>query len=154
MKQFFFKQFFLLIAAMMAIPAFTQTKQYVVDFKDPKSVVGAIFYAAQTKDFKLLESLPDPLGKSDGDVQKLTSIAELEKQVKDYGANDNVQIEIDGFISAFQTGRVTGKVTYGKEGNVETAYVPFYFSSSKGENRSTETMVLIKREGNWYLYSF
>ena len=134
--------------------SYGQTKKYETDFKDPKSVVGAIFYAAQSKEYKIMASLPDPLGESDGDVKQLCSIAELAKQLESYGGNENVKKALENFVKTFELGRVTGQVTYEKDGERELAKVPFSFNSPQGQERSKETMKLIKRYGNWYLYSF
>ena len=130
-------------------------KLYNIDFADPKSVVNAIFYSAQTKDFAIMQCLCDPYGQGDGDTKSLCSISEIAKQIEAYGGNENTKKGLEEFVKAFEAGRITGQVTFDKrEDGTEIASVPFYFNSGGGENRNNETMVLVKRYGNWYFTSF
>ncbi|MCT4638141.1 MAG: hypothetical protein N4A72_10565 [Bacteroidales bacterium] len=127
-------------------------KAFELNFTDPQSVVNAIFYAAQSKDFAIMQCLADPYGEEDGDVKYLSSISQVAKQAKDSETNNNKKV--DEFVSMFKTGKINGEVTYKKQSGVEYANVPFWFNHPGGERRSNETMVLVKRYGNWYLYSF
>ncbi len=127
-------------------------KAFKVNFTDPQSVVNAIFYAAQSNDFAIMQCLTDPFGEQDGDVRYLSSISQAAKETKSSDTNNNKTV--DEFVSMFKTGKINGKVTYKTQSGVEYANVPFWFNHPRGESRSNETMVLVKRYGNWYLYSF
>ena len=128
-----------------------EKKSYNIDFTDPKSVVNAIFYAAQAKDFGIMQCLCDPYGQGDGDTKRLCSISAVAKQIDDYGGSENTQKGLDEFIKVFESGRLSGQVTYEEYRGTEFANVPFLFG---GENRIDESMKLVKRHGNWYLGSF
>lgn len=129
-------------------------KFYDIDFTDPKSVVNSIFYAAQAKDFGIMQCLCDPYGQGDGDTKRLCSISAIAKQIDDYGGSENTQKGLDEFVKMFESGRVSGQVTYEKYEGTEYANVPFLFNHPGGESRSDESMKLVKRHGNWYLSSF
>jgi len=146
----------LTILASTSLTAVGQDKKsYDVDFTDPKSVVNAIFYAAQTRDFAIMQMLCDSYGEGDGDTKGLCSIAAVAKQVDDYGGSENTKKGLNEFVKMFESGRITGQVTYHKGDNgTEYASVPFWFNHPGGESRSEETMKLVKRHGNWYLSSF
>jgi hypothetical protein len=129
-------------------------KSYSIDFADPKSVVNAIFYAAQTKDFGVLQCLCDPYGQGDGDTKGLCSISQVAKQIEDYGGSENTKKGLDEFVKMFESGRISGQVTYEDYEGTQYANVPFLFNHPGGASRSDETMKLVKRHGNWYLSSF
>lgn len=129
-------------------------KSYDIDFTDPKSVVNAIFYAAQANDFGIMQCLCDPYGQGDGDTKGLCSISAIAKQIDDYGGSENTQKGLDEFVKMFESGRVSGQVTYENYEGTEYANVPFLFNHPGGESRSDESMKLVKRHGNWYLSSF
>jgi hypothetical protein len=131
-----------------------KNKLYEIDFKDPQSVVNAIFYAAQTRDFAVLRCLCDPYGKADGDTKELCSISQVAEQIEDYGGSENTKKILDGFVATFESGRISGQVTYEDYEVTQFAKVPFLFNHPGGENRRDETMKLVKRHGNWYLSSF
>ncbi len=131
-----------------------KNKSYEIDFKDPQSVVNAIFYAAQTRDFAILSCLCDPYGKGDGDTKGLCSISRVAEQIKDYGGSENTKKTLDEFVSMFEIGRISGQVIYQEYEGTQIAKVPFIFNHPGGASRSDETMELIKRHGNWYLSSF
>lgn len=128
-------------------------KSYDINFTDPKSVVNAIFHAAQTKDFGILQCLCDPYGQGDGDTKGLCSISQVAKQIEEYGGSENTKKELDGFVKMFESGRISGQVTYEDYEGTQHAKVPFWFNHPGGESRSNETMNLVKRHGNWYLSS-
>jgi len=129
-------------------------KKYKIDFTDPESVVNAIFYSAQTKDYSILQCICDPLGKGDGDTKRLCSISKLAEQVKSYGGSEKTRQILDEFVSTFELGRVNGQVTFIEFEGEKIAKVPFLFNHPGGEKRSNETMNLVQRFGNWYISSF
>ena len=91
---------------MIILKVNAQVKPYVIDFKDPKSVVNALFYSSQTKDFEVLQCLCDPFGENDGDTRSLCSISNLFAQTAEYGGNETTQQVINQFTQMFQTGRI------------------------------------------------
>jgi len=129
-------------------------KSYDIDFADPKSVVNAIFYAAQTKDFGILQCLCDPYGQGDGDTKDICSISQVAKQIEGYGGSVNTKKELDDFVKMFKSGKISGQVTYEYYKETQYAKVPFLFNHPLGASRSDETMNLVKRHGNWYLSGF
>jgi hypothetical protein len=54
----------------------------------------------------------------------------------------------------FESGRISGQVTYESYEGTQYAKVPFLFNHPGGASRSEDTMKLVKRHGNWYLSSF
>ena len=151
------RQLFLILFTILNFLAVKgqEKKSYNINFTDPKSVVNAIFYAAQTKDFTILQCLCDPFGQGDGDTKRLCSISEIAKQIDSYGGNENTKKGLEEFVKSFEGGRTTGQVTFDKgEDGTEYASVPFWFNSGAGEDSNNETMKLVKRHGNWYLGSF
>jgi len=138
-----------------SIVSFGQNKKnYKIIFTDPASVVNAIFYAAQTRDFAIMQCLNDPYGESDGDVNGLCSISNIAKQIKEDGENENIKKGLDEFVKYFESGRITGEITYSEVDGIEYAEVPFWFNHPGGESRSNEVMKLVNRYGNWYLSGF
>ena len=121
-------------------------KSYKIDFKDPKSVVNAIFYAAENKDFEILGSLCDPNGKGDIDTKSICGLSESTETgvVGDKTTRTNL-------ITSLKKGKLVGIVTYGSYEGTKTARVPFLFGPN---GKTEETMNLIQRNGNWYLSSF
>jgi hypothetical protein len=145
--------FFLLVLSISKVPAQTNNV-FVIDFKDPKSVVNALFYSAQKKNFEILQCLCDPFGENDGDTRSLCSFSSLVAQTSEYGGNESTQTAINQFVVMFQTGRISGAVTYEESEGVKYANVPFLFNHPGGENRSNESMKLVNRYGNWYFLGF
>lgn len=105
-----------------------------VDFTDPASVVEAVFTAAQTEDFSVLSSLCDPLGDNDGDTQTICDITDDHE-------------DKDSFVEYFAPGKISGEVVI----DGDTAQVPILFGP---DGEQEETIILILRDGKWYLYSF
>lgn len=122
---------------------------YTVDFTNPKSVVEALFYAARTKNFSVLQNLCDPLGESDGDCRQICALPELAQKMDDPKAQEWV----DGFVQAFEAAHVEGEIQYRKTDSGEVAEVVFEFTQGNPK-RTHETMRLVKRNTNWYLLSF
>lgn len=129
-------------------------KSYHIDFTNPKSVVNAIFYAAQTKDFAVMQQLCDPNGQGDGDTQKLCAISQIAKQVGDDDDNGDNQKKLDEFVKMFRSARINGTISYNDREGTQYARVPFLFNPSERESRNSETMELVKRNGKWYLSNF
>ena len=113
-----------------------------IDFQsDPQLVMEEIFKAANTENYSNLSKLCPPDGLNDGDTQQyICNIA---------SASNNDKKE---FISYFKDGRLTSTVIYNETG--DKAEVPFWFNHPGGENRSNETMNMIKIDGKWFLISF
>ena len=125
-----------------------------LDYKNPNSVVSAIFYAANTQDFAILQYLCDPLGRGDGDTKYLCGIATLAIQARRGDENDEAAKKIAEFITVFKAGEINGEVTYQESNGIESAKVPFLFDHKNRKGGRQETMNLVKRYGNWYLTSF
>jgi hypothetical protein len=105
-----------------------------VDHTNPVAVVHAIFQAARTEDFALLSGLCDPMGEHDGDTQLICEMNE-----------DHPDRET--FVELFARAEVSGEPII--DGN--EAEVAFIFGVD-GERE--ETMVLVQRDGKWYLFGF
>ena len=145
--------FFLLVVSLSKAQAQTNNV-FVIDFKDPKSVVNALFYSAQKKDFQILQCLCDPFGENDGDTRSLCSMSNLFEQTSEYGGNETTQLAINQFTQMFQTGRISGQITFEESDGLKYANVPFIFNHPGGESRSNESMKLVNRYGNWYFSNF
>jgi len=102
----------------------------------PEGVVQAIFDAAQSGNFASLKNLCDPLGENDGDTQMICDVA----------ADDTNR---EQFVQYFAAGKINGEVIISPTG--DQAAVPFLFGP---DGNSEETMELINRDGQWYLFSF
>ena len=152
MKHIFFFLVFFLVAVTEGKTQSTRT--FIIDFKDPKSVVNAIFYAAQTKDFEILQCLCDPFGENDGDTRSLCTMSSLLAQTSEFGGNAATEQAINQFVQMFQLGRLSGPITCEEIEGIKYANVPFLFNHPGGENRSNESMQLVNRYGNWYFSSF
>lgn len=113
----------------------SEKTEFVLDQSNPENVVNAIFEAAKTGNLDLLTGLCDPMAENDGDTRRMCAANE---------ANDQ---EKEEFITYFKDGKIAGEVLI--EG--DEARVPFLFGPGATEN---EEMVLINRDGKWYLYSF
>jgi hypothetical protein len=147
--------FIFTISALTSLTVAGQNKKaFEIDFTDPKSVVNAIFYAAQTNDFSIMQCLCDSFGEGDSDTKRLCSISQIAKQIKDYGGSENTKKGLDEFVKIFELGRISGQVTYEEYKGTQYANVPFLFNHSGVKSRSDESMKLVKRYGNWYLSSF
>jgi len=125
---------------------------YEIDFKDPASVLGAVFHAAREADYDILLGLCDPLGKGDGDTKQVCGIGVSAQLLAQGDTDPQVGGAVLSFTEAFRDGRVTGKpvITSTGEGG-RTATVDFVFGP-KGARQ--EQMRLVERYGNWYLASF
>ena len=130
-------------------------KVYEIDFTDPESVVNAIFYAAQTKDFAILQCLCDPYEQGDGDTKGLCSIPNVEKSNEYFDDSMMTKNNLEQlFVQMFESGKINNKVTYEAYEGKDYAKVPFYFNVPNEQKSINETMMLVNRYGNWYLYSF
>jgi hypothetical protein len=146
---------FLLSFILLTASVFAQnSKTYQIDFKDPKSVVNALFYSAQTRDFEVLQCLCDPFGENEGDTRSLCSISSLMAQISEFGGNAATQHAVNQFVQMYQQGRISGQITFEEVDGNKFANVPFYHNHLGGPSGSNESMKLINRYGNWYFYSF
>lgn len=106
-----------------------------IDQTNPESVVQAIFSAANSEDFVAVKDLCDPQGENDSDTQDICNLADGDPEFQ------------QEFVKYFAKGETTGDV----EIKDDQAMVPILFGP---EGDREETMVLVKREDNWYLSSF
>lgn len=142
---------YLFLVLVLVVPFAKTMAQdtYTVDFTDPNSVVNALFHAARTMNYSVLQSLCDPLGESDGDCRQICALPELAQRANDPKANELAT----GFVQAFETAHVEGEIRYHKTDAGEFAEVMFEFNQGNPK-RNHETLRLVKRGGNWYLLSF
>ncbi len=131
------------LAIIISIGSFAQRSPFKLDQENPKSVVTALFYAAQTNDFKILKDLCDPLNHGDGETISICTLAHPD--------DSENRISRKEFIDLFIEGQISGTITYENPNGYHIASVPIQF----GPNGNTEEyMKLVEREGKWYLYSF
>ena len=153
MKRIVLFSIYILYLSCYGIPA-QDNSVYTIDYKDPSSVVNAIFYAAKSRNYSILSGLCDPQGKNDKDTRWICSIYYKSTQMEPMEvAETNIEM-IKQFVRLFEKGFINGKISFEKdeEGN-ELSLVPIWINHPGGESRSNETMVLIKRESRWYLFS-
>lgn len=100
---------------------------------DPKKVVQMVFDAAKSGEYESLMTICDPLGEGDGDTRRICGVA---------NADAEFQKE---FVEYFKHGQVIGEPTI----DGDKAMVQIKFGPQGGKD---ETMNLINRNGNWYLY--
>lgn len=105
-----------------------------VDFRDPKSVVASIFYAAESGRAEHLKTLCDPRGENDEDTARICRLTPAAPEWADF----RVQ-----FARAHLNGepRVAG----------DRAALHFVFGPRATDS---ETMELVRRDGRWYLFEF
>lgn len=140
---------FLLFVLVLPLGKTMAQDTYTVDFTDPNSVVNALFYAARTKNFSVLQTLCDPLGESDGDCKQICALPAMAQQTDDAKAQELVK----GFVQAFESAHQEGEVRYRQTDYGEWAEVMFEFNQGDPK-RNHETLRLVKRNKNWYLLSF
>jgi Flp pilus assembly protein TadD len=114
----------------------SDTPVAVAPVTSPESMVQTIFDAAKSGDFASLTDLCDPQGENDGDTQMICDLATDE-------ANR------DEFVQYFAAGKINGDAITSPDG--QSAEVPFLFGP---DGTSDETMELINRDGQWYLFGF
>lgn len=149
------KTVFLLSCILFSVLLNAQKKtNFKLNQKYCTNVVKSIFHAAKSGSFDHLYRLCDPNGFGDRDVKRICSISQLADTVKAKEASDNAKKNLEEFVSIFESGKINGEVIYEKNGDTEFAKVPIWYNHPLGEQRSNETMVLVKRAGKWYLYSF
>jgi len=127
----------LLFFILIATPAAAQENPLApkpVDHSTPTSVVETLFAVARGADASLLAGLCDPAGENDGDTSRL---CELGTEHDGWGE----------FVEWFEEGVIDGEVQY-EDGR---ATVPIQFGP---DGTRSEEMVLIQRDGKWYLLSF
>ena len=106
-----------------------------IDQTDPETVVQAIFSAANSEDFSSVQNLCDPQGENDSDTQNICDLSDGDAEFQ------------QEFVKYFSKGKTSG------EPQIENdqASVPIMFGP---EGKQEETIVLVKREDQWYLSSF
>jgi hypothetical protein len=102
----------------------------------PVDVMLAVFEAARTGQFDGLAELCDPRGENDGDTQMICDLASDETHR-------------DAFVEAFANGKLMGEAQISPDGMA--AEVAFAFGP---EGDQEETMELVNRDGQWYLFGF
>jgi len=130
-----------------------ETKSFKLNQKYSKNVVNSIFHAAKSGNFNHLYNLCDPNGYSDRDAKRICFITQLADMVSENEASESAEQNLAEFISIFKPGKITGDVTYDKDGKTEYAKVPIWYNHPQGEDRSKEIITLVKRSGKWYLFS-
>lgn len=152
------------------------TKLYIVDNSKPENVVNAIFYAAASNDFSVLEGLCDPQNMGDDDTKMICLLCDslvakdstvyvfisesgskydsipfdsIKKEMKEFLSDWRPQ-----FIRMFKNGRIIGATKYNKgiEGipDIPAAYVPIQYTDQNG-NLIKDFVILIERNSKWYL---
>lgn len=109
----------------------------------PESVVATLFAAARSGDFAQLSKLCPPTGENDGDTRDVCSLG-------DAGAENRppARLSPKDFVATFKDGKIVGTARV----NGSDAEVDILFG--EGGKQRPETVRLINRNGNWYLYSF
>lgn len=121
---------------------------YDINFKEPVSVVNAIIYSAKSMDFEILQGLCDPYESGDGDTKRICTLFKLLSQkTTNPDINSDIKRFSTQFIEAFKNCSIGGPVIYEKKENNHFAKVNLLIESK------IETVTLINRSGNWYLYS-
>ena len=149
---------------------------YTVDPSKPESVVKAIFHAAANSDFNVLEGLCDPQNSGDDDTKMICllshapvikdsssfysmAISEFENDSLPF---DTVKKEVQEvltefrpqFIEMFKKGEIVGETKYrtGVESipDIPAATVPIQYMDPDGQVIN-DSVLLINREGKWYL---
>jgi hypothetical protein len=122
--------------------------------KKPGDVVKSVFISAKTGNFNYLYQLCDPNGYSDRDCKRICSITQLAYTVEGSTSSESAKQNLSEFVNIFKDGKITGEITYERDGKTTYAKIPFWYNHPLGENRSNEIMTLVKRSDKWYLYSF
>jgi tetratricopeptide (TPR) repeat protein len=102
----------------------------------PERVVQSIFDVAKSGNFASLEDLCDPVGENDADTQMICDLV-----------TDDANRE--EFVQYFASGKINGDVKISPDG--AQAEVPFLFGPDGDQE---ETMELVNRNGQWYLFGF
>lgn len=120
-------------AAMAIAPV--PPKDSAVDHAYPRNVLDAVFLAARTSNPKLLQGLCDPKGQGDGDTKAICELTLKHPRWTDFKRNFEKGVRIS------RVARLQG----------DKARLNFLFGT---DGRKPEEMVLIQRDGRWYLHSF
>jgi hypothetical protein len=144
----------ILILGFLFIFLGANSQQYEIDFKNPESVLNAVFYAANTKEFVLLQCLGDPLQKSNGQVKQICSLSYIVDLMEESDNNSDLSIFLSEFYAKFEHGKISGQISYENFGGIEYANLTFSNPNSVNVNDTKQIMKLVKRYGNWYLFSF
>jgi hypothetical protein len=173
------KTYFLILFSVFFVTQSYGQKQFSfeVNRTNPRSVVSAIFYAAANDDFTVLEGLCEPQNLGDDDTKMICMLCDMSVSKKstvelflsETGTEydgipiDTIKKEIKEFLSdwrkdfiiMFKNGKVSGdtKFQIGIEGisDIPSAMVPIQYHDERG-NIIDYFVLLIKREGDWYLF--
>lgn len=116
----------------------------------PIAVMEQMFTMAKSGQVKAMSTLCDPYGQNDGDTACLCALGESYSHKKCDSFN---HISLKEFQEAFSKAKVfKEKVRVLKDNQI--AEVPFVFFNPRTNEYREETMVMINREGKWYLLSF
>jgi hypothetical protein len=107
---------------------------FILDYKNPISIIEAIFYAARTGDVDVMTNLCDPAVQNDNATEDICFV-ELEDRV------------LKQFMKKFENGEIVGDVEY----EYDFAYI-----NVRGIDKSNKiyTFTLVNRYGNWFLFRF
>ena len=111
-----------------------EKQKFLLDYTDPINIVEAVLYAARTGDIEVMTNLCDPLLMNDETTENICLI-ELENHV------------IQRFRNRFEKAVIVGDVSY----EYNFARVNLRGIDDEDEMR---TFTLVKRYGNWFLFSF
>ena len=131
------------LAIIISIGSFAQRTPFKLDQKNPKSVVTALFHAAQTNNYIILGDICDPLDQGDGETKSICALAHSDDPENKISRNE--------FTKLFIKGQVSGTIIYGNSNGYRTANVPIRFGT---DSNTEKNMKLVERDGKWYLYSF
>lgn len=107
-----------------------------VDHSTPEAVLEAVFEAAASEDFSYVANLCDPKKGNDSDTDRICELME-EGHEEDHSE----------FVTMFKNGEINGETVF----KDDKAEIPFLFGPEADQE---ETMDLIKRGENWYLFQF
>jgi hypothetical protein len=102
---------------------------FILDHRDPRSIVEALLYAADTGDIDVMINLCDPCLLND---KKTEDLCFIESE------------DIPKFRKEFRGALIVGEVQY--------QYKFARVTVSRAERLGDSIIVLVRRYGNWYLY--
>jgi len=106
---------------------------FILDYTDPETVAKALIYAARNEDMGVLNNLCDPLLENDDYTESICLIEDPEKK--------------KWVIKEFKDARLFSMVN--DRGDIYTIKM----INIEGGHSKDVNLTLIKRYGNWYLYS-
>lgn len=123
-------------AAALSLTVTAHAPAQAADQSTPEAVLETLVAVAQNGAYEELRHLCDPLGENDGDTQSICALADAPEQrplfaefFREAAATDPAQISDDGALAA----------------------LPFVFGPNGDD---PEELMLVRRDGLWYLLSF